>query len=64
LTEIGLQVLEKIFKNFQCIFTLSLLFPFGIRGCPSYLLYLRMICANFGYNWPSGSGEEVENVRV
>jgi hypothetical protein len=23
-----------------------------------------MICANFGYNWPSGSGEEVENVKV
>jgi hypothetical protein len=22
-----------------------------------------MICANFGYNWPSGSGEEVENVN-
>jgi hypothetical protein len=23
-----------------------------------------MICAKFGYNWPSGSGEEVENVKV
>jgi hypothetical protein len=22
-----------------------------------------MICANFGYNWLSGSGEEVENVK-
>ena len=20
-----------------------------------------MLCAKFGYNWPSGSGEEVEN---
>jgi hypothetical protein len=28
------------------------------------ILYLRMICANFGYTWPSGSGEEVENVKV
>jgi hypothetical protein len=25
-------------------------------------LHLRIICANFGYNWPGGSGEEVENV--
>jgi hypothetical protein len=25
-------------------------------------LYLRIICANFGYNWSSSSGEEVENV--
>jgi hypothetical protein len=23
-----------------------------------------MICANFGYNWPSGSRKEVENVKV
>jgi hypothetical protein len=22
-----------------------------------------MICANFGYNWPSGSGEEDEKVN-
>jgi hypothetical protein len=21
---------------------------------------IRMICADFGYNWPSGSGEEIE----
>jgi hypothetical protein len=27
------------------------------------LLYLRMICANFGYNWSSSSGKEVENVK-
>jgi hypothetical protein len=24
----------------------------------------RMICAKSGWNWPSGSGEEVENVKV
>jgi hypothetical protein len=23
-----------------------------------------MICANFGNNWPSSSGEEKENVKV
>ena len=22
-----------------------------------------MLCAKFGYNWPSGSGEEDENVK-
>ena len=26
-------------------------------------LYLRMLCAKFGWNWPSGSGEEDENVK-
>jgi hypothetical protein len=29
LIEFGLLVLEKIFQNFQCVFTLSLLSPFG-----------------------------------
>ena len=23
-----------------------------------------MLCAKFGWNWPSGSGEEDENVKV
>jgi hypothetical protein len=27
-------------------------------------LHIRMIYANFGYNWSSGSGEEVENIKV
>jgi hypothetical protein len=27
-------------------------------------LHPRMICAKSGYNWSSGSGEEVENVKV
>ena len=27
-------------------------------------LYQRMLCAKFGWNWPSGSGEEDENVKV
>ena len=26
-------------------------------------LYPRMLCANFGWNWPSGSSEEDENVK-
>ena len=27
-------------------------------------LYLRIICTNFGWNWPSGFREEVENIKV
>jgi hypothetical protein len=51
------------------IFTLSLLSPLGKGGSPSYEqilnpLYLRMICANIDYNWPIGSEEEVENVKM
>ena len=26
-------------------------------------LYPKMLCAKFGWNWPSGSGEEDENVK-
>ena len=26
-------------------------------------LHLRMLCTKFGWNWPSGSGEEDENVK-
>ena len=26
-------------------------------------LHTRILCAKFGLNWPSGSGEEVENVK-
>jgi hypothetical protein len=36
LIEIGLLVQEKIFKNFQCIFTLFLLSPLGERQSPSF----------------------------
>ena len=28
-----------------------------------YLLHPGMLCAKFGWNWPSGSGEENENVK-
>jgi hypothetical protein len=36
LIEFGLLVLEKIFKKFQCIFTLSLLSPPGEGLSPSF----------------------------
>jgi hypothetical protein len=65
LIEFGLLVLEKIFKNFQCIFTLSLLPPLGEGQSPSFETPPpKMICAKSGQNWPCGSGEEVENVKV
>jgi hypothetical protein len=69
LIEIGLLVLEKkIFKSFQCIFALLLLSPLGQKRSPSFENLesppLRMIYANSGQNWPSGSGEEFENVKV
>jgi hypothetical protein len=36
LIEFGVLVLEKIFENFQCIFTLSLLSPLGEGLSPSF----------------------------
>ena len=69
LVEIGLLVLEKkILKNFQYFLLFCDYLPleksnpldFNNLESPP----LRMICAKFGYNWPSGFGEEVENVKV
>jgi hypothetical protein len=34
--DFGLLVLEKIFENFQCIFTLLILTPLGEGLCPSF----------------------------
>ena len=53
---------------------LSMCFPYFIIISPqkrvgSFIwiilnpLYPRMLCAKFGWNWPSGSGEEDENVK-
>jgi hypothetical protein len=36
--------------------------PFHLNNLESPTL--KMICAKSGQNWPSGSGEEVENVKV
>jgi hypothetical protein len=33
------------------------------RGLTSFEHNLRIICNNFGENWPCSSGEEVENVK-
>jgi hypothetical protein len=65
---IGLLVLEKIFKNTQCILLFRYYLPLE-KGNPLHLNNLeslppRMICAKPGLNWPNGSGEKVENVKV
>jgi hypothetical protein len=60
---------KKIFLKLSVYFySFPIISPWN-KGLPFIytnlnLLYLRMICANFGYNWLSGSGEEVENVKV
>jgi hypothetical protein len=67
LIEIGLLVLEKVFKNVQCSFTLLLLSPLG-QGPSTSFKQFRIPSPNddlrqVWLNWPSGSGEEVENVK-
>ena len=69
LVEIGLVVLEKkIFKFCQCIFAISQLSPLGKGRGPSFeqtwTLHPRMLCAKFGWNWPSGSGKDFNFVNV
>jgi hypothetical protein len=56
------------FKNSVYFYSFAIISPWK-RESPFILtilnsLDLRMICANFGYNWPGGSGEEIENVKV
>ena len=69
LVEIGPVVREKkLFFNFVNVFSLFRNYlPLEKSGA----LHLnkfesrnpRMLCAKFGWNWPSGSGEEDENVK-
>ena len=68
LVEIGSVVLvKKIFKFRQYIFAISLLSPVRKAGPLVWTnlnsLYPRMLCAKYCWNWPSGSGEEEENVK-
>ena len=49
---------KKIFKICQCIFAFSLLSPLQTGCGPSSPFHSRMLCAKFGWNWPSGSWEE------
>jgi hypothetical protein len=70
LIEIGLLVLEKISKNFQCIFPLLLLSPLGQGRSPSFEQFRipfpkHDLCQLWLEFKPThgGSGEEVENVK-
>jgi hypothetical protein len=70
LIESGPLVLEKkiFLKNFGVFFLFSYFLPLG-KGVPLHLNNLEspslwIICAKSGQNWSSGSGEEVENVKV
>ena len=53
---------ERIFEYFQYNFPISLLSPLWEGLSPAWtnlnLLLLRMLCAKFGWNWPSHSGED------
>jgi hypothetical protein len=67
LIEIG-QLVLKIFKNFQCIFTLLLLSPLGERQSSSFEKFripspMDDLCQVW-LKLAHGSGEEVENVNV
>ena len=66
--EIGVLVLEKKFLNIcQCNFAISKYLPLERDG----RLHLNklestspnLLCAKFGWNWPTGSGEEEVNVK-
>ena len=67
LVEIGLVVLKKKTLNFISVFSLFLYdLPLGKGSAPSFeqfwipfTLYPGMLCAKFGWNWLSGSGEEI-----
>jgi hypothetical protein len=60
---------EKGFRKFSVNFY-SFFYYLPLRKGLSFTcvilnpLHLRIICANFGWNWLSSSGEEVENVKV
>ena len=65
----GPVVLEKIFKWHHPILAFSWLSPLW-TGAWSFIwtnlkpLHSRMMCTKFGWIWPRGSWEEVENVKL
>ena len=58
---------ERRYLRVGYLFSLFLLlFPPWSRASNfiwTYFKYIRMLCAKFGWNWLSGSGEEDENVK-
>ena len=65
LVEISTVVLEKqIFKFHKCNSAILLLSPLGRGRGPSFeQTWIPFTQGCFGWNWPSGSGEEDENVK-
>ena len=55
------QISLKYLRYFLFISPLKRVWPFIWTNLNP--LYQRMLCAKFGLNWPSGSGEEYENVK-
>ena len=69
LVEVGPVVLEKIFKSSKCIFTIFQLSPPLRRMWPFIWpnlnpLHQRILRAKFGWNWPSGSGEDFYKLSI
>ena len=68
LVEIGLVVLEKFFQILSMYFCYFIIISPWKRVGPFIWtnfnsLHPRKLCTKFGWNWPSGSGEEDENVK-
>ena len=68
LVEIGPGVQEKIILILLMYYRYFLIISPKKRVDPSLeknvnSLHPRMLCVKFGWNWPSGSGEEDENVK-
>ena len=70
LVEIRPVVLEmKIVRSCQFIFIISQLSPLWKKRGPLFVknfdsLFPEILCAMFGWNWPSGTGEEDEKWKV
>ena len=57
-----IHMLSMYFPNFAIISPWKKVWPFIWK--PLNSLYPRMLCAKFGWNWPIGSGDEDEIVKM
>ena len=62
LQNLGPITISEILKFLQCIIAISLFDPVEKWRGPSFAHYPWTHCANFGWNWYDGSGEENNNV--
>ena len=70
LYQVWLKLAKWFWRRFLNIFNIILLLCYYLpleKGVALHLnklkLYPRTLCDKFGWNWPSGSGEEDENVK-